>query len=664
MKRLLPLILLLFVPLVAHAAPAVYPVKEVIGFNDQSLSTKAPAFDGWIKSATLPKLAEDFVAEFAKEFNGIATDKIDPVSKNKVIVASLQLVRASQYTVPKKAIQCTEYHLPITLSVMFTNPATGEVIYSFTRTSYATAEIHDSETPAQYELLLRNAVASNYRNLLSGLIKEARQSYNPTQIEAVVVKVWKKLAILDKGSKFGIALNDTLEDDQANSLQVINVTEDYAVAKTQLGSLQKGQKFSKYANQDTVKAVNKPRVLTMQKGWQDDQLMAISGFFDSEVSKESAFVLMPVNESLGKVLQAVAANTNAGSYDITNQRALPDYLIKFSYAAPRIYDVGEQGKFGFHIYEQYILGELLDKQGRVVYSAIGMNRIEDKDVAGIVFSKEARLEIMLKNAVVQLAEQFSRSIKFSRFVLPVVGLDDKLINLEDSSQELKPGKNVIILKNIGRVEGISGEVLVPTWEVNVVEVNNGKVRVELLMPVTDEVQDVTVAKGDVVILNALTTGKVGESATSVTYCTEIQAKLGTLDMNDFPIISRGFGYLLPYAIFDNDKVFQEKIQAAVRVGGFKVSSLQLGTGDTDGRCLQPVYKAALTNQLTDGKCSVSLAVGYRLYLRQERRGAAASETTLSLNNVQESAFDPTIQCEISKSAVGMLKGNIIKVKYQ
>ena len=662
MKHLVLFLLMLCIPLAAHAAPAVYPVKEVMGFNDPSLPTKSPAIDDWIKSVTLPKLAEDFVAEFSKEFEGVATDKIDSRSRNKVLVASLHLVRASQYTVPKS--QNTEYHLPITLSIMFTNPSTGEVLYSFTRTSYATAELSNSETPAKRDPILRDATASNYKNLLSGLIKEARQGYNPTQIEAAVVKIWKKLAILNKGSKFGITLNDTLEDEQANSIQVIYVTEDYAVAKPQLGSPQNGQKFSKYSNQDTAKAVNKPRVLTMQRGWQDDKLMAISGFFDSEVSKESAFALLPVNESLAKVLQAVAATTEAGSSEVTNQRAVPDYLIKFSYSSPRIYTVGEQGKFGFHIYEQYILGELLDKQGRIVYSAIGMNRIEDKDVAGIVFSKEARLEILQKNAVIQLAEQFSRSIKFSRFVLPVVGVEDKLVNLEDSSRELKPGKNVVILKSIGMVEGINGEVSVPTWEVNIVEANEGKIRAELLMPVTDEVQDVKVAKGDVVILNALTTGKVGESATSVTYCTEIQAKLGTIEINDFPVISRGFGYLLPYTLYDNDKVFREKIQVAVKEGGFKVSSLQLGAVDTTGRCLQPIYKAEVTNRQKGGESSVSLAVGYRLYVSEARKGAAASETKLSLSNVQESSFDQTIQCEISKNAVGLLKNNITKVRYQ
>lgn len=659
------LIILVFPFTVQAAPPKVYPVKSIVGFDGPLIAQKAPAFDSWVKELSLPKLNEEFVAEFKKEFGNISVDNISATSKSKVLVASLHLIRTSQYTVPKKLSQSTEYHLPITLSIQFTNPATGEVLYSFTGTSYAPIEVHDSEqnTP-QCDLLLRNATNSNYRGLLLSLIKEAKQGYNPMQIEASVAKIWKKMAILDKGSKFGIATNDSLEDAQGNMLKVLYVTENYAVGTVALGAAPEiGGRFSKYSNQDTAKAVKKPRVLTMLKGWEDEKLMAISGYFDSELSKESAFTLLPVNESLATVLQSVAENTNVGKNEITNRREMPDYLIKLSYAAPRIYDVVQEGMFGFKIYEQYVLGELLDKQGRIVYSALGSNRIEDKDVGGMVFSRDARLEVLLKNATVHLAEQFSKSIKFSSSTLPVTGVNGNIIDLQDTSRELRPNQSIFLYKNIGEIKGISGDVLVPIWEATVIEIADGKARVELLAAVTNEANEISIGKGDVVLLNALTTGKTGENASSVTYCTDIPSKQGSVEIDDFPIISRGFGYLLPYTLYDNDMSFRTKVQSAIQYGGFKQSSLKLGSVDTQGRCLLPVHKTTVESR-QGNDCNLSLAIGYRLYVGQEKKGAAASKANLTLNDVQDNVLNPTIQCEVSKSALGQLKDNIMKVQYQ
>jgi hypothetical protein len=655
-------------PINALAGPVVYPVKEVVGFNNPSLDAKAPAFAGWLKETGIPRLSGEFVAAVRKEFGPIAVDTIDAKNKHRVLVASLHLVRVSQYMVPKKLSRCTEYQLPITLSLVFTNPSTGDIIYSFTDTSYAPVELHDSEPVEQCDMLLRAATSDNYNKLLSTLIHKARQGYNPAQIEASVAQIWKGLYILDKGSKFGIARDDSLIDSAGNEIQVKYVTEDYAVAIPLLVSkVATGQKFSKYADQTLIKTIKKPKVISMHDGWGDDQLKTIAGYFDSELSKESAFTLLPVNESFSAVLNSLARETDIGQFQVTNQRALPDYLIKFGYSAPRIYNVSQEGKFGFQVYEQYVLGELLDKQGRIIYSAVAGDRIEDKDVGGMVFSKEARLEILLKNAVKRLAEQFSQSIKFSSFKLPVTKVEGNAVNLEDAARQLRPGNTVQIYRKIGGVSGISGEVMVPIWLAEVSETAGVAVRAKLLLPLSNEVREVEVSKNDVVIIDSISAGNSGESSTSVTYCKEISPKLGALEIDDFPVLSRGFGYLLPYSLYDNDTAFFDKVTDAVKYGGFNNSSLKLGQVNTAGRCLLPVYKSVLENRLCEnGDCdaSVRLAAGYRLYLGQDKKGGAASETKLSIKQVREPALDPVIQGEVSKNALGLLKDNIVKVRYQ
>jgi hypothetical protein len=357
-------------------------------------------------------------------------------------------------------------------------------------------------------------------------------------------------------------------------VEVIRVAEDYAIARSMGSPLEKGQKYSKYANQDTAKAIKKPRVLTIHKGWNDAQLTTIAGLFDSEVPKESAFTLLPVNEGLAALLSAATAETGI-SNEVKNSRSMPDYLIKFTASIPRLYDIHEPGKFGYKVYEQYILGELLDKQGRIIYSAVGKDKIEDRDVAGMVFDTEARLEILRKNAVKDLATQFSTAIKFAHFVLPVTKRENGQVELTDTASQVRFGQNLLIFRNIGTVDGIRGDVLIPVQQVAVASTANGMVQADLLGEITDELKGVSAEVGDVAIFDALSSGKAGEADNGVVYCASHSAKAGALVLDDFPIISRGFGYLLPYPLYDTDAGFRDKVQAAMRSGGFKESELTI-----------------------------------------------------------------------------------------
>jgi hypothetical protein len=447
MKRFfLMLFCLCLLAAIADAAqgPAVYPVKNVFGFYDNELSGRPPAVAAWLNSFSTGQLLQEYLTEFKQAFGSVAVDTVKHTERHKIMLASLQLVRASHYTVPKGGVM--EHHFPFTLSISFTNPASGDVLYSFTGTSYAAVNLGANEVPEQ-SAEVRKAITDNYRNLLSKLIIEASQKYNPIRIEASVAKVWKKLAVLDKGSKYGVGLNDQLEDDKGNMVEVIRVAEDYAIARSMGSPLEKGQKYSKYANQDTAKAIKKPRVLTIHKGWNDAQLTTIAGLFDSEVPKESAFTLLPVNEGLAALLSAATAETGI-SNEVKNSRSMPDYLIKFTASIPRLYDIHEPGKFGYKVYEQYILGELLDKQGRIIYSAVGKDKIEDRDVAGMVFDTEARLEILRKNAVKDLATQFSTAIKFAHFVLPVTKRENGQVELTDTASQVRFGQNLLIFRNL------------------------------------------------------------------------------------------------------------------------------------------------------------------------------------------------------------------------
>ena len=650
-------------PSVVLAAPTVYPVREVFGFEAPGLSAKAPVFAQWVAVRGTAALEKEFDAAFRREFGPLAADNVTDVNKHEVLVASLHLIRASQYVVPKMGNY--EVHMPITLSIVITNPSTGEVVYSFTKTSYAAALLAKPNADPQADRVLFEQTVSNYASLLRTLIQDVKQGYDPQRIEAGVVQEWNGLYILDKGGKFGIARDDSLVDAAGNEITVKYVTEDYAVAASLLGKVERGRRFFKYATASTASQFSKPRVLTMHEGWRNPVLTDVSRFFDSELSKESAFTLLPVNEYFRRLLEAVARDTSAGKFETTQQRAVPDYMLKLSAAPPRFYTMSEKGKFSLNVYEQYVLGELLDKQGRVIFSAAGFDRIEDKNVGGMVFGKEARLEVLLKNAVVNLAEQFAKSIKFSHQVHPVKEVDGTNVTVDDRSRELRIGQEVTLYRNIGRVDGVRTDVVIPIWQASVVAAEHGKVRLGLVLPLLNK--GTGVSRDDMVIVDAVTTAaEADQSETSVVYCNNGSPKLGALDLNDFGIISRAFGYRLPYTLYDNDDGFSRMIHEAVRDGGFK-DTLKLGKVDTAGRCLLPVHKAALEkNNCTGGQCSheVSLVAGYRLYAGRDVKGKAASSTTIRTEECRQDCQIPVIQGDLSKSALGMLKDVILKLRYQ
>ena len=165
------ILLACIMPYPALAAPTVYPVKGVFGFESASLQQKAPAFSRWVSMRGAASLEKEFDTEFRKAFGSLAADNITDTNKHEVLVASLHLVRASQYEVPKMGNH--EVHMPITLSIVITNPSTGEAIYSFTKTSYAAALVSNPNADGKAQKILIDQTASNFRTLLHTQIGRA-----------------------------------------------------------------------------------------------------------------------------------------------------------------------------------------------------------------------------------------------------------------------------------------------------------------------------------------------------------------------------------------------------------------------------------------------------------------------------------------------------------
>lgn len=139
----------------------------------------------------------------------------------------------------------------------------------------------------------------------------------------------------------------------------------------------------------------------------------------------------------------------------------------------------------------------------------------------------------------------------------MTGIDGKVIEIKDKSMDLRIGKDVVIYRNIGSIKGIATDVVVPLWQAAVVDVQNDTVKLNLIMKLTDE--EISVSTDDLVIMDAVSAaGAANQSNTSIKYCTHERSQRGPLAIDDFEVVSRAYGYLSPYTLYNQDEDFTKK----------------------------------------------------------------------------------------------------------
>ncbi|MEG1856563.1 MAG: hypothetical protein RR231_13825, partial [Acinetobacter sp.] len=127
----------------ANANIQIYPSKGIFGLeqpcrNDPSKyeangSSIVCDFSQAIDNESIRKQVEQlFVQSLKQGFDEQIVDTISQKTKNRTYIASLEVLRASEYIVKKDST--AEIFLPVTLSLKLTNVLSGEVIYSDSKT--------------------------------------------------------------------------------------------------------------------------------------------------------------------------------------------------------------------------------------------------------------------------------------------------------------------------------------------------------------------------------------------------------------------------------------------------------------------------------------------------------------------------------------------------
>lgn len=634
----------------------IYPSQNILGLNDPCQQQQADSaldclFTEAVGSEEYKQDLRDTFKNVSKQvFPSYIVDNITSKTRNQTWVLSAEVVRASRYNVNKGTT--SEVFLPITVSLKLTNIMTGEVLFSRNYTeiqpaSFLTVDI-DSEITKQtlkshYQALLKSSI--------EGLLKEAGQTFQPSRITSQVQKNWKGYIILDKGLESGIGNNDELVDTTGSStIRIIHSEPEYAVAVPILANeIRKDMIFEKVAT-STKNAVRKPKALLADISTSNGISASLVEQLFSDNLGEAAFSLLPINPRFTQLSQSISQETDLSQEHIaaldvakssnSNFRPLPDLFLRVSVAEPLTYSLpSATGDVQHRVVESRVYGDLLDNTGRVIFATQAKDRIEENIPKGIGFDTNARIEVATKNALLDLAKQFSTQVKFNRFSLKVDDINEDTLDIVDNDGQLQIGAAIKVFRKIN-VDGI--EVLVPLWEARVEKRSENKAIARLLLPISASSEQTLKPKSnDIVLLDSATQG----GASGIAFCKDNPNTVDNIKFGNIPqqtyyfVASKSkipvYGAMTSYI---GQNSLAESVQKITQNTGFRSAIKPQFFYPSEQACLFTHYKILITNkencnvfQDNDATCHLKIMTGIAIK-KKSSQGDVLESVGLSQNS--------------------------------
>lgn len=598
----------------AHASLLIYPSTAVLGLSDSCLQrssaevptdaaeTTAVSITGAVidcdfmsamqESGFLSQIQQDFINKIKQDFPKAYADQVNAANKGRTFILSLEVVRASRYVVKKEST--AEVFLPVTLALKLTNILTGEVIYAQNLTQIKpikllATDLQASTTQAQVMQEYRKL----FKEVMSGLLVQLKSELNLAQIEVPVVTQWKSYLILSKGTDQNIGVGDELSAGDGSLIRVVSASGQQSVAiPILMDASAKPNMFVKNVR-STSKAVNKPKVLIADILSHPEQSKdLIEAVFASELGDQAAFSLTPVNRRYGQLAAALSQETQLAQREDTQQRSLPDLFIRLAVLPNVSYSQSIGSLTEVQVHQTRVMGELIDSSGRVLFAALGVDKKEEKVSTGMGFALQDRQEVSLKNALLDLAGQFVKNVRFEKISLNVQQIKDNQVVIADPDQRLSNGMNVKIYRpyKFGQVNTV-----IPIWDAQVIKQEAGVAYLDLVLPIVDAGKDTLQPKvDDVVLLNAI--GTAAPLNTALVFCPNTAAAaLGPVVFDaakTLSYFSLATQATLPLYATTGSTEGQQPLAAAVQAltenAGFR-STLQPKFVTPPTNCIQPVY---------------------------------------------------------------------------
>ena len=567
---------------------------------------------------------------------------------SQTVVASLHLSRADLWTVPKQSV--LEVHMPITLSLMMTNVLTGEVMLVESISTDVSGDMlaNDFEARALAEF------PEHFNKLMGDLVSAAELRFQPNAISGTVRGRAGQRFVFDVGRRGGLREGNQIGADAT----VVFADADYSIVEPGLDSLSVGQTLARQIAQP-VDVLARPSMLVVIASAPDGLAPAyLKTLMEDALGGASGFAVMPVNPSLPGI-----RDLSLGQARVSPRlRSLPDYFLRLSVAAldPIEADTNVAG-VRRRVQEARAFIEVINHEGRVVFASQGMDQQIDEIVGGMALSTELRRDAAVKNAIIRAATELSTEFRPSRLRLDVRPDGDD-IRIADSGGVLSPGIDALVVRRIGRVSGIEGDVWAPVTDVEVTAIDGSDAMARYAGMETPRIQ-----RGDQVAYEAAGPGsrsrrvfsqclKDGRLSVSVRG-TVVQPLFEQIAVNSFAAAFKG---AVRIETFDNEL-------GALSLGGQFEGIRDLGIfAQAPGEiCFEPVHQVnALGDRTGRGRFVVGtydLTIGYRLLRGGERVGGAGLQQTLSATGVPASESpdyrDRSLQIDLATAATELTRNS-------
>lgn len=535
------------------------------------------------------------------------TATIDSSNRQRTLALSVQVTRASRYDIAKTD-GTTDIYQPITLSAYLSNPMTGEVLQSFAQTRYSVQTVSGDPNSPEIAEKVRAAYRTGFAALLDSVLTDAAKNFKPYIVEAKAADTWHGYVILDKGYEAGIGKGDVMDSDNAE-IRVEYSGAHYAVAVPVLGEPQSGALFSRPTTM-ALSDVRKPRVITLVSEHNPDLSAAVSTqLFADELGTSASFATLPLNANYSQVQASIDRHTQIG-HQVSGQRRLPDYFIRMVLPAAKQYTLPTNLAYKTQqVSQAWAFAELVSRDGRVLYANDVNDRIDDTVTNGSGFNLADRREVVLKNALTDLAARFTRDIQFRPITLKLTDVDGDSFKVEDPGVSLPPGASFRVYHDIGHVSGVAEDVYVPTWEASVTSRGDaGTLVAAPVLPVAGKPP--RPARGDVVLMDGIANTAAGGQRTA--YCPAEKSQMGVTALDHFDALA--------YAAAARSRLFMVDPGIATlaqgKIGGQSgfASDLTLQPAAHD-RCLVGLYRIDPADpQCDSGACTSNykIRLGYQL----------------------------------------------------
>jgi hypothetical protein len=430
----------------------VFPVKELEGSGQMSSNSLRPLIDpkalNLLTEQSQKEILNYFVDELAKTYpksivgprqvRDVISGKhqfvnddslacgagfVAPLRRSYAVV--IGITRASFYEVPREGGRL-EILVPITLNIQLVKPDTAKVVASASDTLYSPFVFSADELKSEsIKAKMSEVVTRGVKRQVSDLILEIKKNFNPQETSVKLLEKSGDVFVVDKGYEVGFKTGDELvaikkSDNSELIFKVINADAGFSVLRPLMGSPRTGEDYM-FIFEGAADDSKKPRVLPVTstregRGWTP----AVSDILVKDIGFKAPFQISPVDVNFKDTMESISRQANCVPWDkfpsaktvFDSRTDHPQFFLKLDFSRSAVAE--QKGAGSVKTTENFISGvtaNLLDLDGNVVFSEIGVDNYQIERTAGQGISQLSAFEISLKNATTDLSKRLLANIK-------------------------------------------------------------------------------------------------------------------------------------------------------------------------------------------------------------------------------------------------------------